>query len=56
MRKRRGVPVSSNDEKVDEFSTFDPFQSEDFGVGKLEVSRSEATVSQDDSQSYSPFG
>lgn len=60
MRKRRGVPVSSNDEKVDEFSTFDPFQSEDFGVGKSEVSRSEVVVSQgdfqDDSQSYSPFG
>ena len=57
MKKRRGVPVSDNKEKADEVSTFDPFQSEDFGAGKSdEVSRSEATVSQDDSQSYSPFG
>ena len=61
MKKRRGVPAADNKEKVNEVSTFDPFQSESFGAGKLdEVSRSEVVVSQgdsqDDSQAYSPFG
>ena len=61
MKKRRGVPVSDTGEEINEVSAFDPFQSEGFGTGKSnEVSRSEAVVSQgdsqDDSQAYSPFG
>lgn len=54
-KKRQGVFVP--EEKQEDVLTFDPFQSSDVGVGEsCEVSRSESSVVEDDSQSYSPFG